>query len=168
MVLSQRVLIHLSGGHHGHTLFVTKRSRSRCDVFGFSANNNWILMSRQSRPQAQQKKRIQHEYDRDSGAPPSRQRETWSSRTRLFFPRRTPQDDGVTEGDGSRRNTTAIRSSQKKETRPHRCVHATSGFASVMVTHACIVSSFEASVCGVQRGTNSPPCHFLCATGAPT
>ena len=85
MVLSQRVLIHLSGGHHGHTLFVTKRSRSRCDVFGFSANNNWILISRQSRPQAQQKKRIQHEYDRDSGAPPSRQRETWSSRTRLFF-----------------------------------------------------------------------------------
>ena len=85
MVLSQRVSVHLSGGHHGHTLFVTKRSRSRCDMFGFSANNNWILMSRQSRPQAQQKKRIQHECDRGSGAPPSRQRETWSSRTRLFF-----------------------------------------------------------------------------------
>ena len=55
MVLSERVSIHLSGGHHGHTLFVTKRSRSRCDVLGFSANNNWILMSRQSRPQAQKK-----------------------------------------------------------------------------------------------------------------
>ena len=85
MVLSQRVSVHLSGGHHGHTLFVTKWSRSRCDMFGFSANNNWILMSRQSRPQAQKRNRIQHEFDRDSGAPPKRQHETWRSRTRLFF-----------------------------------------------------------------------------------
>ena len=65
---------------------MTKRSRSQCDVFGFSANNNWILMSCQSRPQAQKKRnRIQHEFDRDSGVPPSRQHETWRSRTRLFF-----------------------------------------------------------------------------------
>ena len=56
-----------------------------CDVLGFSTNNNWILMSRQSRPQAQKRNRIQHEFDRDSGAPLSRQHETWRSRTRLFF-----------------------------------------------------------------------------------
>ena len=57
-----------------------------------------------------------------------------------------------------------MRSSQKKETRPHTSVHGTSGFASMMATHACTVSSVEASVCGARRGTNSPPSHFLCTT----
>ena len=82
----------------------------------------------------------------------------------IVFVRRTPQDDGVTKGDGSRRNTSAMRSSQKKETRPHTSVHATSVFPRMWVTHACTMSFVEASVCGARRGTNSPPCHILCTT----
>ena len=121
-------------------------------------------MSHQSWPQALKRNRIQPEINHDSCAPTLRQHETSSSRIRLFCLRRTPQDDGVTKRDGSRRNTSTMQSSQKKENILHRSVDTTSVFPSVMVTHACTVSPVEASVCGAQRGTNSSPCHFLCAT----